>query len=139
MLFPLASLKSDVAKRVSLWDRQVVTATETVGWLLDQFAFAVLDFPDARPAVAEVLDALPAALIFGMAERLGDGRRPRGGWHWPPAGPGLPNPAPQVPRGVVARPAEADALDVLADWLRDRAGGLGNSKSKLAGPFEEIV
>jgi len=28
MLFPLATLKADVAKRVSLWDRELVTSTE---------------------------------------------------------------------------------------------------------------
>ncbi len=119
MLFPLASLKSDVAKRVSLWDRQVVTATETVGWLLDRFAFAVQDFPEARSAVAKALDSVPAPLIAGMAERLAGCRRPDSRWHWPPGGPGLPNPGPPSPWGV-AGPAESAALDVLADWLRDR-------------------
>jgi hypothetical protein len=114
-------LKSEVMKHVSLWDRQVVTVTETVGWLVDWFAFAVHDFLDARPAVAEALNSVPAPLIAGMAHRLAGCRRSGGGWHWPPGGPGLPNPGPQVPWRV-ADPAEAEALEVLVGWLRDRAG-----------------
>jgi hypothetical protein len=118
MLFPLSSLKTDVTKRVNLWERQVVTNTETVSWLLDRFAFAVHDFPDSHPAVAEVLAAVPARLIAGMAKRLADCRRTGGGWHWPPAGKGLPTPGPTGP-WQAAGPAEAAALDILDNWVAE--------------------
>jgi hypothetical protein len=120
MLLPLTSLKSDVARRVSLWEREVVTATETVGWLLDRFAFAVLDFPSELPVVAESLDAVPPVLIAGLSRRLAGCRIASGGWHWPPAGMGLPNPGPIPPWGV-ADPAQTAALEVVARWIRDRA------------------
>jgi hypothetical protein len=118
MLFPLVSLNPDVTKRVSLWDRELVTATETVGWLLDRFAFSVRDFPNARPAVAEALDAVPAPLLAKMAARLAGCQVVGGGWRWPPGGPGLPTPGPG--QWGVAGPAEEEALGVLAGWLQDR-------------------
>src|SRR5581483_4316726 len=88
------------------------------GWLLDRFALAVQDFPGARPTVAEALDEVPASLISGMAERLAGCRSTGGGWHWPPTGPALLNPG----QGLwgVANSAEAEALDVLSGWLRER-------------------
>ena len=121
MLQSLTSLKSDVARVVSLWQREAVTATETVGWLLDHFAFVVRDFPDARSAVAEALAIVPAPLLTGMADRLAKCRLVEGRWHWPPGGSGLPTPGNDQPWGM-AGPTEADALDVLGGWLRDRSG-----------------
>jgi hypothetical protein len=121
MLFPLASLKPDVARRVSLWEWEVVTATEAVGVLLDRFAFAVLDFPAELPAIAEALDAIPPALMADLSGRLDRCRIASGGWHWPPGGMGLPNPGPIPPRGV-ADPSQAAALEVLAGWVQVRAG-----------------
>jgi hypothetical protein len=56
-----------------------------------------------------------------MTERLAGCRLTGGGWHWPPAGPGLPNPGPPGPWGIAGQ-AEAEALEVLAGWLRERAG-----------------
>jgi hypothetical protein len=80
MLFPLASLKPDVARRVSLWEWEVVTATEAVGVLLDRFAFAVLDFPAELPAIAEALDTIPPALMADLSGGwIAAGSRPVGG------------------------------------------------------------
>ena len=121
MQFPLATLKSDVARRVSLWEREVVTVTETSGWLLDRFTFAVLDFPADLPSVVEALDAVPQALMASLSGRLTGCRIAGGGWHWPPSGMGLPNPGPIPPWGV-ADSAQASALEVLDGWIRDRAG-----------------
>jgi hypothetical protein len=120
MLFPLSSLKPFVARRVSFFEREMVTAVETSGVLLDRFAFALLDFPSEQPAVNEVLDAVPPVLISGMSARLTRCRIANGGWHWPPGGMGIPNPGPTPPWGV-ADSTEADALDALAGWLQARA------------------
>lgn len=119
--FPLTSLSPRVARRVSLWEREMVTATETLGVLLDLFAFAVLDFPAELPAIGDALDAVPPPLVAGLSERLTGCRVAGGGWHWPPGGMGLPNPGPIPPWGV-ADSAQAAALDVLAGLIRDRAG-----------------
>ena len=126
MLFPFEALRSDLVRAVGLWRRQVLTATETSGWLLDRFAFAVRDFPDARPAVCEALDSVPALLIAGMAERLARCRRPGGGWHWPPAGPGLPKPGPARPWGV-AGGGGGGGLGAPVGWVGGRVGGGGGS------------
>ncbi len=121
MLYNLESLNPDVARRIAKWDRQLFTATEMTGWLLDRFAFAVHDFPDALPVVAEALDSVPAPLLAAMAERLAECRTPGGGWHWPPVR-GLPDPDPPRPWGI-AGPQEAASLNRLADWLQQRIVG----------------
>ncbi len=121
----LDSLKADVVRRVDLWERQVFTATETSGWLVNRFAFAVEDYPGARPVVADALDAVPAPLVASMAARLNGSRVPGGGWHWPAGGRGLANvsdgggPEPPWP---VASPAQTDVLELLASWLCDIVG-----------------
>jgi hypothetical protein len=116
---PISSLKPDVERYVGLWDRQVLTLNETTGWLVDTFAFVLQDFPHSHPTVAEALDTVPLPLIVGMTERLNRSRLEGSGWHWPPAGTGLPDPGPIPPWGM-AGPAEAEVLEVLACWLRDR-------------------
>ena len=70
MLFSLDMLAADVARRVSQWDRQVVTSTETVGWLLDRFAFALEDFPAAWSDIAKRMESIPAPLLKDMAVSL---------------------------------------------------------------------
>jgi hypothetical protein len=119
MLFPLTSLKSDVARRVSLWERELLTATETVSFLLDRFAFAVEDFPTEWPTVTEALDAVPPILIAGMSGRLAGCRRADGGWHWPPGGMGLANPGPTPPWGT-ADPEQSLAMELLSRWVQER-------------------
>ena len=118
MLFPVESLKLDVGQHVGLWNRELLTAMETSGWLLDRFAFALLDWPDAMPAVAEALESLPVPILNVMVQRLDKCRRQDNVWHWPPT-PGLEiHLRSYVWR--VAEPAEAATLDLLAEWFRSR-------------------
>ena len=102
MLLPLESLNKEIARRVALWHRQLVTVNETAGCLLDHFAFATKDFPDGWPTIVDVLNTVPEPLVAEMWERLTYCRNALGSWRWPPAGMGLPTPGPAVAR-VTAR------------------------------------
>lgn len=112
------SLKTDVARRVSLWEAVVFTETEMAGWLLDRFAFALQDVPAERHAVAEILDIVPPLLITAILQRLTRSRT-ASGWHWPPSGLGLATPSSNVSHGVATADQSA-VLDLLAEWLQER-------------------
>jgi hypothetical protein len=119
VLYPLKSLKPDVARRIDLFQRDVVTLTETAAFLLERFAFAIQDFPDGHREIADLLNFIPTPLITAMMEGLIACRNLDGLWRWPPAGPGLPTPGPASPWGT-AKPDESRVLDILAAWVGDR-------------------
>jgi hypothetical protein len=60
----------DIESRCTMWEQQVFTQMETVGFLLDRFAFDLLDRPDATTRIVEALNSVPAPLLAGMIERL---------------------------------------------------------------------
>jgi hypothetical protein len=116
MLYSLESLKSDVANRINLWDCRVITSNEMVGFLLDRFAFALMDFPNDLNTVTQTFELVPAFLISGMRERLCRDKTESTRWHWLPAGPGIPTPGP-VPQWRIANELESVALDLLENLL----------------------
>src|SRR5688500_10996385 len=125
---PPESLILDVARCMTLWHRNVVTTTETVGGLLDHFAFALLARPDADSAISETVDMLPAPLLSGSVERLARSRSSDGCWRWRPGGPNLSLPYPEriTPTSTppvlwgLAGPAEPAVLYALARLLQER-------------------
>jgi hypothetical protein len=119
MLYPLDTLMPDVARRIDLFHRNIVTITETTSFLLERFAFAIQDFPDARREITDILLSVPVPLIISMRAGLIDCRDLDGFWRWPPGGQGLPTPGPANPWGA-ANPDESCALDILTAWVGER-------------------
>jgi hypothetical protein len=119
MRFSVETIKADVARDVRLWDQQLLTIMETVGRLVDRFAFALLERPDAKSAVAEAFDTVPTSLLTAMADRLANDRNHSGEWRWPPGGPPLTTPFAAAPSRS-AGPAETAALEILVKWLQER-------------------
>ncbi len=70
MIWDVAFLKEDVDRRLMLLDQQVVTSCETVCWLLERFAFAILDRPDTKSAIARVVDTVPINLLVKIENIL---------------------------------------------------------------------
>jgi hypothetical protein len=115
MLFPVDQLPQQVQSRVAQWEAELVTATETVGFLLDSFVQTLLDNPEASIEVCKLLAQIPESLRATMAERLKRSQHADGRWEWPLGGillnPGEPG------RQKVAGPREERAIRHLIDCL----------------------
>jgi hypothetical protein len=116
MLEETEELKKSAPRRIVLWEQDIVTLTETVGWFVDHLAFALWENPEAGGIVGSVITSLPKPVLDAMVERLEECKSPSGEWRWPPAGQPLTFPIGPGPWRV-ADDAQVVALNRLAVLL----------------------
>ena len=126
MLWAVEELGPAVDRRVSQWDRGLLTRLEAFSGLLADFIFTLLEHPDSRQAVAAVVDRLRPPVAAELADFLAEKRTP-GGWEWPPIG-ALGSPVGQTVYRP-AEPVEVAVYETLFGWLQSQASGVSRGKA----------
>ena len=118
-LNPLEALEPSIVRRLSQWDRGLLTRMEALNGFLDFIVWTVYENPGREREAAAALGALRAEVAAELVPWLGKRRVAGGGWTWPPVG------AIGTPGGATkfrpAEPAEVTLYEVVEGLLIERA------------------
>ena len=108
-------LGPSIAKRLSQWDRGIITRQQALEGLLSDLAFTLSEHPESRASVSAVIETLRPHVATELAVWLKERWSPEG-WVWPPSGAiGSPNGKTVF---SLASPSEVAVYEALDEWLR---------------------